>query len=99
MKLPIIRTNNPFKEGDTVTLAHDIVFGFWHLFKQGTTGRVLAASEENTALDPNHLDYDNYFTDEVKSKIKDFIPLSKAEYLKILADNGFTIQSSQKHLF
>lgn len=50
-------------------------------------------------LDPNHLDYDNYFTDEVKAKIKDFILLSKEEYLKILMDNGFIRQSSQNRFF
>lgn len=50
-------------------------------------------------LDPERLDYDNYFNDEIKAKIKDFILLSKAEYLEILRKNGFVIQSSQKHLF
>jgi hypothetical protein len=50
-------------------------------------------------LDANQLDYDNYFTGEVAAKIKDFILLSKAEYLKLLADNGFIIQTSQRHLF
>lgn len=50
-------------------------------------------------LDPARLDYDNYFKDEVKAKIKDFFLLSKADYLEILRKNGFIIQSSQKHLF
>ncbi|MBN1393292.1 MAG: hypothetical protein JW947_10890 [Sedimentisphaerales bacterium] len=50
-------------------------------------------------LDPRQLDYDNYFKDEVKAKIKDFILLSKAEYLELLRKEGFVIQSSQKHLF
>ena len=50
-------------------------------------------------LDANQLDYDNYFTGEVSAKIKDFILLSKHEYLKILAENGFVIQDSQNHLF
>ncbi|MFZ0034089.1 MAG: hypothetical protein WAK60_03750 [Sedimentisphaerales bacterium] len=50
-------------------------------------------------LDPERLDYDNYFNEEIKAKIKDFILLSKAEYLEILRKNGFIIQSSQKHLF
>jgi len=50
-------------------------------------------------LDPRRLDYDNYFNDEIKAKIKDFILLSKAEYLEILRKNGFVIQTSQKHLF
>jgi len=50
-------------------------------------------------LDPQHLDYDNYFNEEIKAKIKDFILLSKAEYLEILRKEGFIIQESQKHLF
>ena len=40
-----------------------------------------------------------YFNDEIKAKIKDFILLSKAEYLEILRKNGFVIQTIQKHLF
>jgi hypothetical protein len=50
-------------------------------------------------LDPERLDYDNYFNEEIKAKIKDFILLSKAEYVEILRENGFVIQTSQKHLF
>ncbi len=50
-------------------------------------------------LDPQRLDYDNYFTPEIKAKIKDFILLSKAEYLELLQREGFSIQSIQKHLF
>jgi hypothetical protein len=50
-------------------------------------------------LDPERLDYDNYFSVEIKAKIKDFILLSKAEYLEILRKEGFIIQESQKHLF
>jgi hypothetical protein len=50
-------------------------------------------------LDPERLDYDNYFNEEIKAKIKDFILLSKAEYLEILRENGFVIESSQRHLF
>jgi hypothetical protein len=50
-------------------------------------------------LDPAKLDYDNYFKNEVKAKIKDFILLSKADYLDLLHKNGFVIQSSQKRLF
>jgi hypothetical protein len=50
-------------------------------------------------LDPERLDYDNYFNEEIKAKIKEFILLSKAEYLEILRREGFVIQESQKHLF
>jgi hypothetical protein len=35
----------------------------------------------------------------MQAKIKDFILLSKDEYLEILRKEGFIIQESQKHLF
>ncbi len=50
-------------------------------------------------LDPSKLDYDNYFKDEVKAKIKDFILLSKADYIELLHKNGFIIQNNQRNLF
>ena len=50
-------------------------------------------------LDPQRLNYDNYFSEEIKAKIKDFILLSKAEFVEILRKEGFIIQESQKHLF
>jgi hypothetical protein len=50
-------------------------------------------------LDANQLDYDNYFTGEVAAKIKDFILLSKEEYLEILYKKGFVRQSSQRRFF
>jgi len=45
------------------------------------------------------VDNDNYFNEEIKAKIEEFILLSKAEYIEILRKNGFVIQTSQKHLF
>ena len=50
-------------------------------------------------IDPDQLDYDNYWDSEISYKIKDFILISKLEYLEILRDNGFYKQVSQKHLF
>jgi len=50
-------------------------------------------------LDPNELDYDNYFTDEIKEKIEDFVLVTKEDYLEILRKNGFYSQTVQKHLF
>jgi hypothetical protein len=50
-------------------------------------------------LDPENLDYDNYWDNEVKGKIKDFVLLSKLEYLEILHENGFYTQITQGHLF
>lgn len=50
-------------------------------------------------IDPKSLDYDDYFTGEVKKKIKDFVLISKAEYMDLLYKNGFVIQTIQRHLF
>lgn len=50
-------------------------------------------------LDPKKLDYDNYWDGEVQAKIKDFVLLSKAEYLELLQKNGFFIQESQRSIF
>jgi hypothetical protein len=50
-------------------------------------------------LDPKELDYDNYFTDEIKEKIEDFALVTKEDYLEILRKNGFYFQTVQRHLF
>lgn len=50
-------------------------------------------------LDPKTLDYDNYWDSEVHAKIKDFVLLSKAEYLELLQKNGFFIQQTQRSIF
>ena len=50
-------------------------------------------------IDPETLDYDNYWSDEVKAKIKGFELLSNLEYKEILFKNGFYAQRNQKHLW
>ena len=50
-------------------------------------------------IDPDQLNYDGYFTSEVKIKNNEFELLSKAEYEKMLRECGFSRQSSQKYLF
>ena len=50
-------------------------------------------------LDPKFLDYDEYWNTEVQAKLEDFIRITKADYLKILGQNGFITQFNQKHLF
>jgi len=45
------------------------------------------------------LDYDNYFKDEVKDRIKDFVSIRKDNYLETLSKNGFSSQTIQRHLF
>ena len=50
-------------------------------------------------IDPKTLDYDNYWDSEISNKIKDFVIVSKLEYLELLRKNGFYRQVSQKQLF
>ena len=50
-------------------------------------------------INPEQLDYDNYWDSEISNKIKDFDLISKLEYLEILRQNGFSSQHNQKHLF
>ena len=50
-------------------------------------------------LDPKFLDYDEYWNNEIRAKIDDFIRITKADYLEILRQNGFITQFNQKHLF
>ena len=50
-------------------------------------------------IDPEQLDYDDYFTSEIKIKHKDFELLSKVEYEEMLIRCGFCRQTIQKHLF
>jgi len=50
-------------------------------------------------INPDQLDYDNYWDSEISNKIKDFVIVSKLEYLEMLRENGFYSQVSQKRLF
>lgn len=50
-------------------------------------------------IDPEKIDYDNYFSSEIKHKLKGFELLSRYEYDQLLQSRGFTRQSSQKRLF
>lgn len=59
-----------------------------------TSGPLLAKD-----LNPDELDYDNYWDGVVQAKIKDFVLLSKAEYLELLHKNGFSIQTTQRSIF
>jgi hypothetical protein len=73
---------------------------YW-LETECNSGNVVSTAEPLLVkdLDANQLDYGNYFTGEVSAKIKDFILLSKEDYKKLLIENGFVIQGSQRHLF
>ena len=50
-------------------------------------------------IDPNQLNYDDYFTSEIKIKNTEFELLSKAEYEEMLRECGFSRQVNQKHLW
>ena len=59
-----------------------------------TSGPLLTAD-----LDPERLDYDNYFRTEIRGRIEEFEQLSKADYLEVLAENGFSIKHMQRWLW
>jgi hypothetical protein len=50
-------------------------------------------------LDPKLLDYDDYWNTEIAAKLNDFQRLNRDDYRELLIQNGFVIQSSQRHLF
>ena len=50
-------------------------------------------------LDPKKLDYDNYWDNDVKVHLKEFVLLSKAEYEELLKKTGFFIQERQRSIF
>ena len=50
-------------------------------------------------LDPKKLDYDNYWDNDIKAHLKEFVLLSKAEYEELLKKNGFFIQQTQRSIF
>ncbi len=50
-------------------------------------------------LDPKKLDYDNYWDNDIKTHLKEFVLLSKAEYEELLKKTGFSIQITQRSIF
>ena len=50
-------------------------------------------------LNPDELDYDNYWDDDIKAHLAEFVLLSKAEYEELLKNTGFFIQESQRSIF
>ena len=50
-------------------------------------------------LDPKKLDYDNYWDNDIKAHLTEFVLLSKAEYEELLRRTGFFIQESQRSIF
>ena len=50
-------------------------------------------------IDPNQINYDDYFSSEIKLKSNEFELLSKAEYEEMLIKCGFSRQVSQRWMF
>ena len=65
------------------------------------TGRVLSTSGPLLVkdLNPEELDYDNYWDEDVTAHLSEFVLLSKVEYEELLKRTGFFIQESQQSIF
>ena len=50
-------------------------------------------------LKAEELDYDNYWDEDIKAHLDEFVLLSKAEYEELLKRTGFFIQESQRSIF
>ena len=64
-------------------------------------GKVLSTSGPllMKELDANELDYDNYWDEDIKAELSEFVLLSKSEYLALLKEAGFFVQESQRSIF
>ena len=67
----------------------------------GETGKVLSTSGPLLVkdLNPEELDYDNYWDDDVTAHLSEFVLLSKVEYEELLKRTGFFIQETQRSIF
>ena len=50
-------------------------------------------------LVPDELDYDNYWDEDIKAHLSEFVLLSKTEYEELLKKTGFFIQETQRSIF
>jgi len=64
-------------------------------------GKVLSTSGPllTKDLNPEQLDYDNYWNPDINANIEGFELLSQAEYKELLKRTGFFIQESQRSIF
>jgi hypothetical protein len=64
-------------------------------------GKVLSTSGPLLVkdLNPNELDYDDYWDEDVKTHLAEFVLLSKVEYEELLKRAGFFIQQTQRSIF
>jgi len=65
------------------------------------SGNVLSTSGPllTKDLNPEALDYDNYWDGDIRANIDGFELLSQAEYRELLAQTGFFVQESQCSIF
>jgi len=65
------------------------------------TGKVISTSGPLLTKDinPEELDYDDYWNPDITANIKGFELLSQAEYRELLKRTGFYIQESQRSIF
>ena len=82
------------------------------IYKHKTTGDLFAIETDDKGnvlstsgpllvkdLNPNELDYDNYWDNDIKTHLAEFVLLSKAEYEELLKRTGFFIQQTQRSIF
>ena len=50
-------------------------------------------------VDANELDYDNYWDEDIRENLGEFVLLSKAEYEEALKKAGLFVQESQRSIF
>jgi hypothetical protein len=65
------------------------------------TGKVLSTSGPllTKDLNPEALDYDNYWDPDIRANIDGFELLSQAEYKALLKQTGLFVQESQRSIF
>jgi len=65
------------------------------------TGKVLSTSGPllTKDLNPEELDYDNYWDSDIRASIDGFELLSKVAYRELLKRTGFGVQESQRSIF
>jgi hypothetical protein len=82
------------------------------LYKHKRTGDLFAIETDSNSnvlstsgpllvkdLNPNELDYDNYWDEDIKAHLTEFVLLSKAEYQELLKKAGLFIQETQRSIF
>ena len=50
-------------------------------------------------VNPEHLDYDSYWNNDVKANVEGFELVSRAEHTEALRKWGFFVQESQRSMF